>query len=118
MANEITEEAKKRAILLSSCGTATYKTIRSVVAPMKPTEVAFDELVRKVKEHYLPKPSPIVQRFKFNTCTRMEGETIAAYVARLQVLTQYCEFGDTGKYAEGPLCLRRKPAMNNCGVDF
>ena len=36
-----------------------------------------------------------MQRYKFNTCTRNPGESIASYVARLRDLTQYCEFGDT-----------------------
>ena len=44
VANDITTAAKKRAILLSSCGTVAYKTIRSVVAPTKPTEVEYKDL--------------------------------------------------------------------------
>ena len=95
VANDITTAAKKRAVLLSSCGTATYKTIRSVVAPDKPTEVAFADLTKKLREHFSPKPSPIMQRFRFNTCVRRQGEKIALYVARLRELTQFCEFGDT-----------------------
>ena len=95
VANDITTAAKKRAVLLSSCGTATYKTIRSVVAPDKPTEVAFADLTKKLREHFSPKPSSIMQRFRFNTCARHQGEKIALYVARLRELTQFCEFGDT-----------------------
>ena len=92
--NDITTTAKKRAILLSSCGTAAYKTIRSVVAPTKPTEVEYKDLVQKVQEHYTPAPSAIVQRFKFYSCNRQTMESIASYVARLRALTQHCEFGD------------------------
>ena len=40
VANDITAAEKKRAVLLSSCGTSTYKIIRSIVAPEKPTEVS------------------------------------------------------------------------------
>ena len=46
--NNITATAKKRAVLLSLCGTAMYKIIRSVVAPEKPTEVPYAELTKKV----------------------------------------------------------------------
>ena len=94
-ANEIESAAKKRAILLSPCGTATYKTIRSILAPKKPTEVEYAELVRQVKQHYAPKPSEIIQRYKFYTCNRQPSEFIADYVARLRALTEYCEFGET-----------------------
>ena len=60
VANDIDSAAKKRAILLSSCGTAAYKTIRSILAPQKPTEVDYAELVKQVKQHYVPKPSEII----------------------------------------------------------
>ena len=95
VANEITAAGKKRGILLSSCGTAAYKTIRSIVAPTKPTEIAYNDLIAKVKAHFAPKPSAIVQRYKFNTCTRNQGESVASYVSRLRALTPFCDFGDT-----------------------
>ena len=95
LANDITTTAKKRAILLSSCGTAAYKTIRNIVALTKPTEVEYKDLVKKVKEHYTPTPSTIVQRFKFYSCNRQTGESITSYVARLRALTEHCEFSDT-----------------------
>lgn len=37
-ANEITDAGKKRAVLLSSCGAKTYKLIRNLVSPGKPTD--------------------------------------------------------------------------------
>ena len=52
---------KKRAILLSSCGTTAYKTIQSILAPQKPAEVEYTESVQQVKQHYVPKPSEIIQ---------------------------------------------------------
>ena len=58
-----------------------YKIIRSVVASEKPTEVSYANLTKKVREHFSSKPSPIVQRFKFNTCVHRSGEKIAVYVA-------------------------------------
>ena len=48
VASDITTAAKKHAVLLSSCGTSTYKTIRSVVAPEKPTEVSYADLIKKL----------------------------------------------------------------------
>ncbi len=37
--------------------------------------------------------SAIVSRFRFNSCVRQHGESVAAYVARLRQLTEYCEYG-------------------------
>ena len=51
---------KKRTILLSVVGASTYQLIRNLVAPAKPTEKAFDDLVRLVQEHYQPNRSVIV----------------------------------------------------------
>ena len=35
VANDIKDDGKKRAVLLSVCGTASYQLIRSLVAPCK-----------------------------------------------------------------------------------
>ena len=34
-----------------------------------------------------------MQRFKFNSCRRRQGETVATFVAELRRLTEYCDFG-------------------------
>ena len=84
-ANEITDNHKKRAILLSVCGAKTYKLIRNLVNPRKPTEKSFAELVTLVKNHLSPRPSLIMYRFKFNSPFRQQGETIQQYVAELGI---------------------------------
>ena len=60
------DNRKKRAVLLSSCGAKTYRLIRNLVAPGKPTDKSFAELVNIVKNHLNPRPLSIVYRFKFN----------------------------------------------------
>ena len=64
IANDVTSGAKKRAILLSVCGTPTYKLIRSLLSPQKPSEVSYDALIKKVLEYYKPRRSVTVERFK------------------------------------------------------
>ena len=76
--NEITDSAKKRAILLSVCGAKTYKLIRNLVSPRKPTDKSFAELVNLVKNHLNPRPSSIVYRCKCNSRFRQQGETIGS----------------------------------------
>ncbi len=46
-----------------------------------------------VQNHHNPKPSVIVQRFKFHTHSRKPGVTVAAFVAELRQLSEHCEFG-------------------------
>ena len=93
-ANEITDNNEKRAVLLSVCGTKTYKLVRNLVNPRKPTDKSFVELGNLVKNHLNPRPSSIVYRFKFNSRFRQPGETIQQYVAELRNLSEHCEFGD------------------------
>lgn len=94
VANGITEDERKRAVLLSVIGPKAYKLLGSLVAPKKPGEKSYAELVKVMTDHYNPLPSEIVQRFKFHTRVRREGESMAAYVAGLRALGQTCGFGD------------------------
>ena len=93
-ANDVDGDRKKRAILLSCCGSATYSLIRSLVAPSKPDEVSLQAIIDKVNAHYNPRPSAIVQRFKFNSRSQQPGESLATYVAELRKLSEFCEYGD------------------------
>ena len=94
-ANEITDPAKQRSLFLVSVGAKTYKLIRSLVAPEDPKDKSYEALAKLAQEHFMPKPSAIVQRFKFNTRSQQPGETIAMFLAELRQLTEYCEFGAT-----------------------
>ena len=94
-ANDVDDAAKKRAILLSVVGASTYQLIRNLVAPRKPTEKAFNDLVKLVQEHYQPNRSIIVQRFKFNSRSRQPGESVGTFVAELRRLSEHCQYGDT-----------------------
>ena len=62
MANGIDAEGDKcRAILLSSCGAPTYQLIQNLVAPGKPTDKTFSQIVTLVHDHHQPRPSTIIQ---------------------------------------------------------
>ena len=63
LANEITDVSKQRSILISSMGQKAYKILRNIVAPEKPTDVSFKNLVSVMNSHFSPPPSEIVQRF-------------------------------------------------------
>ena len=94
VAHDVKEDEKKRAILLSESGAATYKLIRSLVAPRKPNEVDYKDLLTKAKAHFAPTCSTIVQRYKFNIRVRQPGKTVAAYVAELRTLSTHCAYGE------------------------
>ena len=95
MANEVTSAAKKKAILLSTCGPSTYLIIRSLAAPTKPTALEYAALLELAKKHYNPPPSVIMQRYKFNSRNQKPDESISTYVAELRKLTEFCALGDS-----------------------
>ena len=63
------------------------------MAPVKPSEKTYKELVDALKEHHEPKPSEIVQRCKFNSRVRQSGESISTFVSQLRSLAEHCNFG-------------------------
>ena len=97
-ANELTGDSKatkRRATFLTVIGPGPYKLLRSLLSPVKPTDKTYDELVKKLTEHYSPTPSEVMQRFRFNSRSRKTGESVAAYLAELRRLAEHCNYGDT-----------------------
>ncbi|TWW77348.1 hypothetical protein D4764_12G0007380 [Takifugu flavidus] len=94
-ANGIDDAGRRKDILLSAVGSQTYSLMRNLISP--PNRVGdktFDELVKLLKDHFNPKPSEIVQRCKFNSRYRKQGETVMEFVAVLRKLAQDCNYGD------------------------
>ena len=50
--------------------------------------------MKLLKDHFHPKPSEIVQRYKFDSRTRKQGESVSEYVAELRRLAQDCNYGE------------------------
>ena len=91
----MTEADKKKSILLTACGPATFRRIGSLLTTDRLEAIAYNDLIEEVKNFYDPKPSTIVQRFQFNTRERASGETIATYVAALRKLAEHCSIDIT-----------------------
>ena len=73
-------------------GAKTYKLVRSLVVLEDPKNQSYEDLAKLLQDHFVPKPSAIVQRFKFNTRSQQPGETIAMFLAELRHLSELCEF--------------------------
>ena len=67
IANDITTNDRKKAVILSVCGAETYKLLRSLCAPNNPSEKTYDQLKVLMKQHLSPTPNIIAERFAFNT---------------------------------------------------
>ena len=69
--------------------------MRSLVAPADPKVKSYEDFAKLLQDHFMPKPSAVVQQFKFNTRFQQPGETIAMFLAELRHLSEHCEFGIT-----------------------
>ena len=93
IANDLTDPAKKRAILVNAVGPKTYRLIKTLCLPDKPQDYSFGGIVERVKTHFHPKPSPIIKRYEFNERKQKPGESIAEFLAAIRKIADDCEYG-------------------------
>ena len=93
VANGITDGARKRAVLITVMGGKAYALLSDLLAPTKPADKTYTELVEVLKAHLKPKPVIIAERFHFHQRQQKEGEDVATYMATLRRLADRCEFG-------------------------
>ena len=91
-ANEITEDARKRAILNSVVGAKTYATFCKIMFPKKPTECSCKEICDEMQQHVRPVTSKICERAKFFNRLRLPGESVSQYAAELKGLAEKCDY--------------------------
>ena len=94
-ANDIDDGDKQRAILISVVGPATYKLMKNLLSPEKPASKTYTQLKELMQNHFCPKPSEIVQRYKFDSRSRQPNETVSEYVAELRQIAHDCNYGQT-----------------------
>lgn len=82
LASDLNDPVKKRAILVNAVGPKTYRLIKTLCLPEKPQNHSFEEIVKRVKNHFHPKPSAIMRRYDFNERKQKPGESVADRVSR------------------------------------
>ena len=51
--------------IISVVGSETYELVRGLIAPRKPKELVYDNIVKEPDTHFTPSVNVIVERFKF-----------------------------------------------------
>ena len=92
-ANKVTDKDQRKAVLLSVCGAQTYKLIRNLLPGQTLDAVEYDHILKRVQDHVRPKPSVILQQFRFNSLNRKEDESVADFVTELRRLSRDCALG-------------------------
>ena len=88
LANEI-EEDKRVVVLLSVVGAKTYGLLRSLIAPDKPGEKDYKDIVDALQGHFSLKPLAIAERYRFHKRDQQEGESVTQYIAVIKKLSEH-----------------------------
>ena len=80
-------------LFLTACGSKVYSLVKSLIAPTKPEEKSYQELIDVVKDHLQPKPLVVAERYKFHQRSQREEESVSQFMAAIRKLSEHCEFG-------------------------
>ena len=94
-AHSITEESKKKNMLLVSMGTKIFATLANLTAPDNPTEKSYDEIVAALKLHFITKPTYHRSLLLFQQRKKKESESLKELYSELKKLAKDCHFGAT-----------------------
>ena len=94
-ANAITAADRKWAIFLTTIGPGAYKTLRNLITSAKIGDLSCNELFGSMQLYYSPRPSEIIQCFKFNSRFCHSGKSVSAYKAELRSLAEFWNFEGT-----------------------
>lgn len=107
LAND-TPVGKQAAVLLTKISAETYKLVRDLCAPNKPSTKTFDEIVSLIKNHLAPKPSETIKRRNFHQAQQATTESVAEFAARLKRLSMNCNFPEANADNKRPISMRIK----------
>ncbi|XP_067615789.1 uncharacterized protein [Eurosta solidaginis] len=95
IANEITDDKRKKAIFLTSIGEVSYILLQNLMCPQKVDDAAttFKSCVEVMDAHFKPPASAFAERYKFYEAKKMTTESINEWAVRVRSLSLNCEFG-------------------------
>lgn len=91
--NKTTNEDKV-SLLVSLGGPELFRIIKLVVAPKKPKEYSYVELIKALSNYFEPKRNTIGERFIFHRRQQNADESVCDYIVEIKALSQTCSFGD------------------------
>ncbi|KAK2566762.1 Transposon Tf2-6 polyprotein [Acropora cervicornis] len=83
--------AKRRAILLTSIGSVSYRVLKDLSFPDAPNTKTFEQLATLLRGHYKPTRLKVAERYRFHSANQRPGESITDFVRELNKLAGTCE---------------------------
>jgi len=90
--NRITDQIDQVNLLITTIGDDTYETLRDLIAPQRPFDATFDQLIDKLRSHFRPKTIKEFERSKLFTTNQNEQQSINEYLEELRKIANNCEY--------------------------
>lgn len=88
------EDDNKSALFITIMGAEVYEILGSLALPKLPSQLSFEQIMKKLREHFKPQVNKRAERYKFNQIKQDSGESINDFVVRLKAIAQTCLFGE------------------------
>ncbi|CAF1997518.1 unnamed protein product [Rotaria magnacalcarata] len=88
----VTDDIKKRNLLITALGVQPFKTLISVCKPKKPTECTYEEIIQKLRTNYARVTFSSTERINFFATRQESSQTLTDFANRLRDKTVTCKF--------------------------
>lgn len=88
------QNEKKVAMFLTLMGPEPYNVAKNLVAPKKPSEKSYEELIACLTSHYVTKKSTVAERYEFYKYKQVERQSVKDFVVEIKKKATGCDFGD------------------------
>jgi hypothetical protein len=86
------EDAAKVPLFITLMGADAYKILKSIILPKTPNSCSYTEIIKALKQQFTPKINKRTERLKFSKAIQEPGESVSAFIIKLKMLAQTCEF--------------------------
>ncbi|GAA57023.1 hypothetical protein CLF_112014 [Clonorchis sinensis] len=87
------DDKKLTAYFLHFLGKEAYTLIKNLVYPESPIDISYNELKKKVLQHFKPINFVAAERARFNMLTRSHSQSVRDFVLQLQTQAAKCDYG-------------------------
>ncbi|GAA47792.1 hypothetical protein CLF_100808 [Clonorchis sinensis] len=87
------DDKELTAYFLHFVGKEAYTLIKSLVYPESPIDISYNELKKKVLQHFKPINFVAAERARFNMLMRSHSQSVRDFVLQLQIQAAKCDYG-------------------------
>lgn len=86
-------DGNKNAVLITHLSDESYRLVRNLAYPADVATLTYAKLVALLDSHFAPRQCSFADKANFYGATRIPGEKVVEWAARLRGLASYCDFG-------------------------